>query len=226
MTNTIKGGRAVPRAPTSVDREDVSFASPSLNFASLAKELVTSHHETIVGIASAREELVSKESMLNSTLLSRLAFIAPKVKGMTGAQWDKELSASIKAEYTALDYKAVPTRAAMLKVAVLALANDVKPNGETNLQKFVNEIARPALIASGVLEGSKKGRKTGSAKTSELPNDLVVGANMLVGGKDIPKDVRAHRVGMLVRLASPANWKLLQAALESCIKTLDANDIE
>lgn len=226
MTDKIKAGRAVPRAPTSVDTADVPFANPSLNFASLAKELVTSHHETITGIASAREELVSKEITLNSTLLSRLAFIAPKVQGMTGAQWDKELKASIVAEYTALDYKAVPTRAAMLKVAVLALANDVKPNGETNLQKFVNEIARPALIASGVLEGSKKGRKEGSAKTPELPNDLVVGANMLVGGKDVPKDVRAHRVGMLIRLATPANWKLFEKLLKDGCALLDANNVE
>lgn len=225
MTTAIKAGRAVPRAATGVDLEDIPFVNPSLNFASLAKELVTSHHETITGIASAREELVAKESTLNSTLLSRLATIAPKVKGMTGAQWDKELKASVIAEYTALEYKAVPTRAAMLKVAVLALANGVKPDGEANLQKFVNDVARPALIKSGVLEGSKKGRKAGSAKTPELPNDLVMGANLLIA-KDVPKDVRAHRVGMLVRLATPANWKLLQAALENCIKTLDAAGAE
>lgn len=223
METSHTAGRAVTKSADAVraDAEVAAYVSPTLNFDSFAKSLFDADWSTLAETASIKQSAINALAQSQGSFLERLQIAALDVPGMTAAQWDVHIAPSLKASYLAQDYKAGPSRAALVKVAVLAFAHGVKiPQGmESNFQNFVNKVARPELQERGILDVTGKGRKSGSTQTKEKgPSAREQAAMCLAQTGGIAEDVVQRRMLMLLTLSTTGYWKLLDKALEEAMR--------
>ena len=228
-TKTIKN----PRAKTSRVLADLSIVDPAQLGASLVDACLAAT-ERVNAIRADAEQRADGEQL---SLLRVVADSASKVPGLTEQAYEAKIGPAIKAQYIARGVKSWPTQASVIKIALLALSNGIKPEkSETSLYKFVKR-ARVVCQSNGIIvrtgkgakDGNKnganktvgvdgevtiKGRPVGSVDTSELPSDRETACEILARTDvDLKETVVAERVRMLLIATKPAHWRKLEAFL-------------
>ena len=203
---------AVVKAETSTDE-------PTLNYVSFAKSLFDADWSAMADVTSTKENALVAIAARQTSFLERLRIAAIDVPGITPAQWDAHITPSLKEAYLAQDYKAGPSRASQIKVAVLAFTHGIEvPEGMTNFQTFVNKIARPALQSLGVLKVTNEGRKPVTKEAGMSAREESAMCLSQTGG--LADEVVARRMAMLLTLTNASNWKLLDRVLEDAMKLI------
>ncbi len=227
MTKTTKAGRAVPRAK-GVATIDRAVAIPAghveTDYATLASELVGAHESTSAEVTAIRAEADRSIAVANVTLLQRIAQVARRHVGFTGAQWDEYLKEPVNAAFKAAGHAMPGPIAAKVKIAFLAFANGIEPlpEYENNAQQFVNKQARAELKAKGIIDaGETRGRKEGSAAPKGVDERKQAAVRLCQTGKD-DKATVARRVELLLACTTPGAWKLTEAKLAEIVKILHA----
>ncbi len=204
-------------APVPAEQDD-----NALDFTSIASRLFEAFAGTDTAIKTADEDHARLLGVARQSLHQRVRDVAEEFPGMTSADFDEHVKRPLEDAFKSADYKAIPTRVAMLKVAFLAYAHEIFPESDkaqSNLQHFVNEEARGRLRDAGVLEASKQGRKAGS--TEKEPKDpRKLAATLLSGSPELDKAIVEKRAAMLLWATSNGNWKLLETKLNDMARTL------
>ncbi len=218
MSNNIKAGRAVPRAKglAIIDRAvAIPAGHVETDYATLASELVGAHENTSAEVTAIKAEAERNIAVANVTLLQRIAAVARKHVGFTGAQWDEYLKEPVNAAFKAAGHAMPGPIAAKVKIAFLAFANGIEPmpEYENNVQAFVNKQARAELKAKGIIDaGETRGRKEGSAAPKGVDERKQAAVRLCQTGKD-DKATVVRRVELLLAATTPGNWKMLERVL-------------
>jgi hypothetical protein len=205
----------------------VDAAVPALSveetarYQALAETLAEAETSRVNGVSTAKAEAERSIFAANSTLLDRLRDIASEYSDLTAEHFDAYVRKPMSDALIVYGMKMPGPTVAKIKVALLALIHGIEPSeaNARNVQKFVNEEARPALIAAGVLPESNVGRKAGTAgtKVKDARRDaaLVLCADVKLDAAKVQA-----RVDLLLKATSPGNWLLLDRKLAEIAKLL------
>lgn len=201
-----------------------TFVAPKLgpDYANAATRLIEAVANSGKAIETAQSEFERACVVARQSAIENIRAVASEFTGMTAAEFDEHIKPPMLAILEKQGMKAPAPHVAKIKVAFLAFAHGIEPESDkakANLQHFVNEEARAALQAQGVLEASNKGR--GKGKTSEKTKDQrMLAALLLSGDASLDRATVKRRAAMLAWATKPAQWKLLERNLESMAKTL------
>lgn len=213
---TSRGTSQVETSDDGIDAKD---------FSGIAEKLFNAYASTDKDVKALEAAFTDNLSKRKSRLLEEIRNVAESDEclGMTGEEFDTYLKPSLVQQFTAAEFKAVPSRVSVLKVAFLAFANGIEPVSEKaqgNIQHFVNEEARASLTDMGVLTETGKGRK--KSATSEKTKDAMLEAAIILarhGDASLDADVVKTRAAKLKALCTSGNWKLLDKLLDQGLKT-------
>lgn len=159
-----------------VEAAQVPTFNPAIFAASLVQACDANGEEITAIQAAAAQEIIGRER----NFLARLKDLSSQVAFISEESWDSSIKPIIVADYTGRGYKNASTRASMLKMCVMAFAHNIDcPREVTSMSKFVNEIARKALKAAGVVAEKNSGRKGGAADKVEVSTKSVAKVNDL-----------------------------------------------
>ena len=200
-------------------QKSAPIGGATFDAAKFGRSLVEAGQAQAAGIAAAEQAIVKARS----TYLMRLVALAPAIKGCTEQQWDTTLAPVIKSEYTTLGYKDVPTRAAMLKVAMLGLANGIEPpKGCSGVADYVNKTARAALQANGVIKAKASGRKASATKSvarehaADKALEVAIATIAKHGlDKSASAQFKVRRAALAHLVGSPEGWQAIIALAAS-----------
>lgn len=199
-----------------------AFKSQTPDYTATAQRLIDALANSGKAIETAQSEFERACVVARQSAIEGVRVVAAEFKGMSAAEFDEHIKPPMLAILEKQGMKAPAPHIAKIKVAFLAFAHGIEPEGEkaqANLQHFVNEEARGALQARGILEASTKGR--GKGNTSEKTKDQrLLAALLLAGDASLDRATVKRRAAMLNWATRPAQWKLLERNLEAMAKTL------
>lgn len=180
-------------------------------------------------IAEAYHTAQEVKRAAEAPLLSFLREAAKKHAGMTAAQYDEHVHPAVIAGCEARGYAMPKVIASQMKVAFLGFAHGVAVPAEvaSNFQKYVNDVARPALTDAGIVKAKKaKEPKAGAIKGDVWETSLGALSGVLGGDKEARtwrkqavKAVLEHDPKRALIKAKLA--EALDAVLEEMLDTLD-----
>ena len=200
----------------------VAPKSATPDYSDAAQRLIDALANSGKAIETAQSEFERACVVARQSALDGVRVVAAEFVGMSGAEFDEHIKPLMLKILEKQGMKAPAPHIAKIKVAFLAFAHGIEPESDkakANLQHFVNEEARAALQAQGVLEASTKGR--GKGNTSEKTKDQrLLAALLLAGDASLDKATVKRRAAMLAWATKPAQWKLLERNLEAMAKLL------
>jgi hypothetical protein len=208
------------KTPKNVKNAFKKTAGP--DYADAAQRLLDAVASSGKAIETAQSEFERACVVARQSAIENIRIVASEFTGMSAADFDAHIKPPMLATLERQGMKAPAPHIAKIKVAFLAFAHGIEPEGEkakANLQHFVNDEARGKLQEAGILEASTKGRTKGT--TSEKTKDQrQLAALLLAGDASLDRATVKRRAAMLNWATRPAQWKLLERNLEAMAKTL------
>lgn len=185
---------------------------------------IAADNQTIKNVAKAfmagKDEIREAESLLAKakvTQIEKIRAACAGVKPVDEEQWDATWKPVVQAELLGAGYKkeSVPVTASNLKVAVIALTNQVAPSPDETFTAFVKR-AREEIKNQELIKTNGAGRPGGKSEKNIKPSPRRLALELLARGGDqeLPDEQIEKRVETLsFLLAQETIWEQL-AALE------------